>query len=340
MNTPRITFACELETDSLQALFAPPEVADILLALKARVSLGTLDLSHERAALVRRLNELGIPVVAWLLLSKEQGYWFNASNAAQAIARYDAFKKWTAEHGLQWAGIGIDIEPDFREFQHLLRGTGWRYAPKLLERICNHGQLRRAQRMYTTLISQMRSDEYPVESYQFPFVVEERRARSTLLQRLFGVVDIPADREALMLYTSFQRDLGPGILCSYAPDAQMLVVGSVGGETEIEGAYQPLTWDELARDLRYARRWSADIGIYSLEGCVRQGFLPRLKTFNWEAPVTFPLRESQQVDRLRLVLRGILWASAHPILVFGGLIASVWILRRLLKLSGGKRGLP
>jgi len=115
----RLTFACELETDELQELFADAAVVDTLVELGAGVSLGLLDLSAERAALVRRLNDTGVPVTAWLLLPKEQGYWFNADNATQATARYVEFKAWTAKHGLRWAGIGVDIEPDFAEMQQL-----------------------------------------------------------------------------------------------------------------------------------------------------------------------------------------------------------------------------
>ncbi len=78
---------------------------------------------------VRQLNEAGIPVTAWLLLPKEQGYWFNLDNIPQAIARYADFKAWTEENALQWAGVGIDIEPDFNELQQLAQGDSGGLAP-------------------------------------------------------------------------------------------------------------------------------------------------------------------------------------------------------------------
>ena len=58
-----------------------------------------VDLSPERAEVVRRLNAAGVPVIAWQLLPEEQGYWYNMSNAPSAAARYSAFRAWTAEHG-------------------------------------------------------------------------------------------------------------------------------------------------------------------------------------------------------------------------------------------------
>ncbi len=89
-------------------------------------------------------------------------------------------------------------------------------------------------------------------SYQVPFIVDERKAGSVLLQQLFGLVDLRVDREVLMLYTSFTA-LGPGILWSYGSDAQGIGVGSTGGGVD---SFEPLGWDALGRDLRLARRWT------------------------------------------------------------------------------------
>src|SRR5512133_1979337 len=121
MNTlpPDLTFACELEAKSLQTLFANPQVIDFLQASHSAVSLGILDLSDLRAEVVKQLNEAGIPVIAWLLLPKDQGYWFNLDNHPQAAARYEQFRAWSQAHTLQWARIGLDIEPDIQSVQML-----------------------------------------------------------------------------------------------------------------------------------------------------------------------------------------------------------------------------
>jgi len=329
MERPQLTFFCELDADALQALFADSDVTDGLTALGAGVSLGILDLSPERAAVVRRLNEAGVPVIAWLLLPREHGYWCNLGNVPQAIARYLDFKVWTAQHGLRWAGVGLDIEPDIGEIQQLLTNR-WRLLPTLLRRAFDRERLRRAQAEYNALVVQMRADGYRVESYQFPFIVDERWAGSTLLQRVAGLVDISADREVLMLYSSFLRPRGPGILWSYAPDAQSVGLGSTGGGVQIEGIgdVPPLDWEEFCRDLRLARRWSDDIHVFSLEGYVHQGFLTRLKAFDWDQPVTPPLEMVGQVERFRRALRVVLWADAHPFVVLAGLMGGFWLLSR------------
>jgi hypothetical protein len=325
----RLTFGCELPTDELQDLFADPEVLDTLVSLEAGVSLGLLDLSAGRAAVVRQLNEAGVPVIAWQLLPREQGYWFNADNAPQATARYAEFKAWTAEHGLRWAGIGVDVEPDFAEMQQLLGEERWRLLPRLLGRAFNGERVRKAQANYAALLTQMRTDGFAVESYQFPFIVDERKAGSTLLQRMFGLVDLQADREVLMLYTSFTPGIGPAILWSYAPDAQGIAVGITGGGVEPEGMAAILRWEEFTRDLLLAGRWQDDLFVYSLEGCVRQGFLAKLKGFKWDQAVKPPSSTARKVTGLRRMVQALLWTSAHPALALTGLIGMAWLLSRL-----------
>lgn len=312
MEAPRLTFFCELAPGPLRALFAAPAVTEDLVALRAGVSLGLLDLGPERVEVVRRLNREGIPVTAWLLLPEDQGYWFHAGNVAQATARYDAFRAWSAEHGLEWAGVGLDLEPDLRELRQVLEG-GWRRLPGLLPRLGRGGQVREARVGYVALVERIRADGHRVDTYQFPFIVDERQARSTLLQRLSGVLDLPADREVLMLYTSFVRPHGAAVLWSYGPGAPSIAVGITGGGVEFPGARvpPPLEWAELSRDLRLAVRWTHDLHVFSLEGCVRQGFLSRLRTFDWDAPVDPPAIPARRVDALRRVVRGVLRASTH-----------------------------
>jgi len=205
--------------------------------------------------------------------------------------------------------------------------------PVLLKRGLDTERLRRAQMQYQILVAQIRADGYRVDSYQMPLIVDERQAGSTLLQRLAGLVDIAVDREVLMLYSSLMP-YGAALLWSYAPDAQSVGVGVTGGGVEIEGVSSspPLDWDEFSRDLLLAHRWTDDIHIFSLEGCVQQGFLSRLPDFDWEAPIVPPVESAAQVQHLRQALRAALWASAHPWLVTMGLLSILWMLR------GGKRG--
>lgn len=85
-----------------------------------------------------------------------------------------------------------------------------------------------------------------------------------------------------MLYSSFIRTLGPGLLWTYGPEADAIAVGTTGGGPDIEGHPQMpvLSWEEFARDLRLARHFTDQVYVHSLEGCVWQGFIGRLGTFD------------------------------------------------------------
>jgi len=223
-------------------------------------------------------------------------------------------------------GVGLDIEPEARLYEQLMaRPLG--LAPRLARRLLDGERPGRARTAYTALVERIRGDGYTVENYQFPLMADERRVQSKLLQRLLGLVDVRTDREVWMLYTSFLGGLGPGVLWSYAPVAAALAVGTTGGGPDVPGhpRFTPLSWDELARDLRLARRWCDDLYIHSLEGCVWQGYLSRLCSLDWQpaeaAPATTRLAEV-----VRGGLRGLLWASGHPWHVLVLAVTLTWLL--------------
>jgi hypothetical protein len=328
---PRLTFACELDPARLTDLFSDASVIADLQALDARVALMLSDFSSERAGVVRKLNAAGIPVIGIPLMPYEDGYFFTVENASRARARYDEWKAWTARHELVWHGVGLDIEPEARVFEQLMERP-WGVVPLLVRRLGGLDRVLSAREAYAALIDRIRADGYPVENYQFPLIADERRVESTLLQRLLGLADVTTDREVWMLYTSVIPVIGAGLLWSYGPEAPAIAVGTTGGGPDIPGHPEipALDWDETARDLRLARHWSDDIYIHSLEGCVRQGFLPRLRTFDWQPVATAP-PGTGMASGLRRVLRGVLWTSAHPgrvAAVAAAAAASVWAWRR------------
>ena len=280
---PRLTFACKLDPARLSALFADGSVLASLQALGGRVALMLSDLSEERAAVVQRLNRAGIPVIAVPLLPVEGGYYFTPDNTEQAGRRYAEWKAWTARHALVWAGVGPDIEPDAQLYLQLMRNA-WGLAPRLLPRLLDRQRPGRARRAYTAMVERIRADGLAVENYQFPLIADERWAGATLLQRLFGLVDLRTDREVWMLYTSVLPVVGPGLLWIYAAEAEAVGVGGTGGGPDIPGHPQvpALDWDAFSRDLRLARQRCDDLLIHSLEGCVQQGFLGQLGAFDWD----------------------------------------------------------
>ncbi len=334
MAAPHLTFFCELEPGALATLMGRKLIAD-LAELNASLSLGILDFSPQRTQVVQRLNQAGIPVVAWLLLPKDQGYWFNLDNVDLAAARFQAFREWTGENQLIWDGVGLDIEPDIRELEELSARNWPRLAGKVGARVLRGGRLKAARQKYLELVADIRSAGWRVDSYQFPIISDERKSRSTLLQRLAGVVDLPVDREVWMLYSSFLGKNGPGLLTSYGPDAQSIGLGSTGGGVDVGlGDERRLGWDELSRDLRLAWYWNEDLHIFSLEGCAEQNFLPRLKAFVWDKPILMPDLPTERINAYRGVLQAVLWVSTHVVSILISLLLvwwAIWRLRQILR---------
>jgi hypothetical protein len=318
---PDLVFFCELESKALRELFSNPNLIETLKSMHASISLGLLDLSSKRAEVVQKLNRAGIPVTAWLLLPRDEGYWFNLDNAPQAANRYGKFMDWTLDNDLHWEAIGLDIEPDINLMDQIAtdpkRGIA-RLASKLFE----SRRHRHAEMAYTALISQMHTDGFFIESYQIPLIADERKARSTVIQRTLGILDLPVDREVFMLYSSLLPAYGAGLVNSYAGEPDAIALGSTGGGVLIEGIgeLQAIGWDDLKRDLLLAAQYSKYLYVFSLEGCLRQGMLSNIRTMDWEECVPLPVEQTRTIDLIRRSGQGLAWTISHPLLVILGFL--------------------
>ncbi len=330
MSPAELTFACELDPARLGSLFADGSVCADLVALRARVTLMISDLSAERALVVQQLNTAGVPVVAVPLVSLDDGYYFTPDNVPRAIAAYERWQAWTIEHELRWSGVGLDIEPDAAIYLQLMRRP-LGVVPMLAPRLFDRRRPEQAKRSYDALVERIHRDGWPVENYQFPPIVDERRAGSTLLQRLLGLVDVSTDREVWMLYTSFARSIGPGLLWCYGREATAIAVGTTGGGPDIPGHPQmpALSWTEFARDLRLAAAHTSIVYVHSLEGCVWQGFLTQLRSFDWTAATTAPAG-ARRARAARAVLTTFLRLDRHAVQITAAITTAAlarWIAR-------------
>ncbi len=312
----------------MQVLFQNPEVLPALRDLHAQVAVAIADFSPQRAQIVRLLNQQQIPAIAWIMLPADEGIYLNADNAPRAVARVAAFEKWTAANQLRWAAVGLDIEPNFGQLA-ALRGSPGRLFTTLLRQSFDGGRIGRAQQAYSALIRQIQSQGYPVETYIMPYVPAERSVGSTLLDRQLGTVDVRSNDEYLMLYTSFARRMGAAMIWSLGPHAQSIAIGSTDGPLPAGSGSGPLDWDEFSRDLLVASHFSRSIGVYNLEGCVRQGFLPRLLAMNWSGSVLIPAASVARAQRFGTIFRIILWIGSHIVYFFAAaLLLLVWLVSR------------
>lgn len=282
MTPPRFTFFVELTQEPLVELFERPEVVEFLSRGGCAVAMGLLDLSADRSAIVRRLEAAGIPVTAWLLLDDAEGYWLNADNAEHARRRYLQAMEWAASEGLRLHRVGLDIEFP-RDDGDLLMRSPLRGLLTLLRRRRETARVHAAERAYAELVAEIRAGGRAVETYHFPHLLDERAARSTLLRRTLGLVDVRADAEVLMLYSSY---LGRAVARAYFADAQCIALGVTGGGVNAgfdREHRRLLSWERLEDDIRAAAQFTEDVYIFSLEGCVEQHMLERLAAMQWPA---------------------------------------------------------
>ena len=321
---PLISFFNELQTSELVRLFADSSVIRDLTTLKAEIRMGLLDLTPERARIVQRLNQEGIPVAAWLLLPEDQGYWFHLGNGEQAIARYHEFKKWTADNNLKFKVVGLDMELDMQDVK-LLKTDPWQVIRKLPGRLYDREPLDRAAVLYDSLLNLIRADGYPTESYYASFVKDEVALGHTAIQQLTGFMDIRTDREIPMLYSSFIGN-ADGLLTVYGRDAgvRTLGLGSTGGG--VDSTLPTLSYEQLVHDIRLSTGFADELHIFSLEGCVSRGFLSRLTQEPLDVITETDPVQVEAVKDLQDVFRTASNLLSYPTLLFIGLLLILALL--------------
>ncbi len=341
MPQPDIILFCELGPMALAELFSHSEVLDELQAGNYGVSLAILDFSPQRAAAVRLLNQRGIQVIAWLLLPPEEGYWFNLRNYPQAVARYDAFRHWVEQEQLQFTAIGMDIEPLITD-RYAVQSGNTLHMFSMAAQAQRNALYPAASAAYLELAAIIRHDGYEVHTYQYPVIVDDRRAGTTLSQRTLDIVDIPADHEVLLLYSSHIKlllgsDLDGAFVRSYAQHADGIAIGSTGGGVldPIKGTPAPhIDLAALKRDLIIAAQYTDTVHVFSLEGCVDRGWLSDLRAIDWDQPLHIPRHRLVQMGSLRALIGFVLWTSRYGWATIGWLgwaAAAALLLQRRVR---------
>jgi hypothetical protein len=328
---PHLGFACcDKGIRAMQDLFADPSVVADLGGLHAQVAIQIADFSPERAAIVQKLNQAGIGVVAWLVLAPQDGFYLNADNAGAAAARVSAFEQWTQQNHLHWDAVGLDIEPDFSQL-NALKDHRRRLFAMLLRRSWDIRRMNEAVQAYSMLVRDLQMQGFRVQTYQMPYLPVERSVGTTLIDRMLGTVDIQGNGEYLMMYSSFNRRVGAAMIWTLGRGAQGISVGVTDGPGTPGTGMGPLNWDEFSRDLIVASHFTPQIGVYDLEGCVRQGFLPRLRTMNWNESVVVPSQSIASANRLGLLIRSVLWLASYSLWFVAGdlvLVVALMVWRR------------
>lgn len=321
---PRIAFFSELPGNEFSRLFSDTMLIRQLSEMNAGVRIGLIDLTPERAATIMQLNRAGIPVTAWLLLDSDEGYWFSAFNAEKASARYDDFMKWTKEYGLEWKGVGIDLELDMNDIK-----LGLEHPLKLVfrmyGRLFDRKTIPAARESYSRLIARIKRDGFSVESYIIPFILEERFKKAEGLQRLTGIVDIETDTEIPMLYTSAMKN--GALIPLYHIKGMPIALGSTGGGVKI-GDFElaSLTWEELERDIKVASGLTDEIVIFCLESSAAKGFLPKIAAIDFDAPVPDVSEGTKKVERMKSITKAFVTVLDHPYILTAAILAIISLI--------------
>jgi hypothetical protein len=304
---PHLTFFVELESDALERLFETPGVIDFLVRGSHSVSIGMLDLLPARARVIRALESRGVKVTAWLLLEPEVGYWLTADNAELALARYREVSQWAEREGLTLHRVGLDIEAPKEHVDRLLENPLGSVLERLRFRRKKETVLR-AEQIYGELVREIREHGRSAESYQFPLIIDERKAKSALLRRSLGIVNVNVDAEVFMLYQSY---FGKAGIRAYFPEVSHIALGVTGGgvnadKPEVE---PKLRWPELESDLLAAARYANELYVFSLEGCVQNDMLPQLEALDFDRTPRSPSQKS--LDKAQGLRRVIQWVCEN-----------------------------
>lgn len=79
-----------------------------------------------------------------------------------------------------------------------------------------------------------------------------------------------------------------------------------------------MTWDDLAFDLRHVAGTAQEIHIFSLEGAVEKGFLPKLIDFDFSVPIKKYPEQLKEVDSLKSAVAMISKLMSYPTLLIIG----------------------
>lgn len=325
---PQLFFFCELNGDTLARLLELPRMLHMLAERRYGVALALPRLDDTYADAVRRLNRHQIAVIAWLALPDSDGMTFNLQNYPRAVACYQTFHLWAQANQLQFAAVGLEMEPPIGD---ALLG-GWHGVRELARRVWlarDNALFPAARASYSDLIAAMRRDGYEVHAYQAPLIADDRRVGTTLLQRALDIIDLPADVEVLMcLSDDAPKWFGSALIANYGSAADAIAVGISGD------AGATIEWHDLRRDLLLAATNTDMIYVATLEGCVAAGHLERIAALDWHMPARVPWLQSITLNGARLlVLTGLLIARYG----ITALAWSGWALALLIWLRGRRK---
>lgn len=295
-----------------------------------RVCMAIRDTSDMRASVVRQLNRRRIPVVAWIVPDEHATMRDYRMHDAESVhTRYTQLQQWSVSQGLRWEAIGIDVEPDVRDTVRFGDDPKVDYQT-LIQRFGNRWHIEDATNAYKSVMAQIHADGHISESYEVPFVRDDRVSRSTVARRLLGLPDLAAHQTVVRLCSSAARPYGPGLIATYAPEYTAVIIGNVDDGHQ---ANHPLSLAELMRDVAHVAACGVKhIYINEMAHIFTQGWHEHIAQPTWlRQPLPVADETHRQVARMRAGVRALLWAGARPAVLLPLLIPVLLLVRRMLR---------
>ncbi len=226
-------------------------------------------------AVLRKAEELGLEVRAWILLDHDIGYWPGETNAEPFAEAAIAFADWflAEELAIRWIVVDMETDIDTTLAMNKAAAEGSLVdALAILEAHYDPVRFAEATQVYQQMVADLEERGFFTMVVTYPQVLDDLVDGDTGLQDLFDipVSPVPWHEVSTMVYsTTFQQmsglTFGPGVVYDYArmtleyvPHTASIALGVTGDMTD------PAT---LAAEVAAARAAGIErIQIYSYRG--------------------------------------------------------------------------
>jgi len=239
-------------------------------------------LNDDALVIIRRANQLGVPVWAWMLVPPSHGYWAQQNTAAEQLAATKALAAWSKANHVLLQGLAYDPELPMTLSNAVYGTLGGNpvdsigLAPTFREYVDPGAQCEDI-RAYNRVYAWARSHFDRVIAAPQPFALDDIQNGDIAEQNAIDAWGLPRGAQALYFqaYRSIYAalygfDPGSAWVAYYMQQAQGHF-GATRGQVTIgipgDGPYQQP--GPLVQDIELAKALGADaIPIYSLEDAV------------------------------------------------------------------------
>jgi hypothetical protein len=288
-------------------------------------------LTAASAAAFHLLKDAGVPLAVQLVAVNPPSDVVHVRNYPQARERFIQLREWLTAAQLQPRAVVIHVESP-AEAPVAARGLNLRVLARHLWLAHENVLYADAADAMAALCAEIRSAGMEVHSLQVPLVIDDRWAGTTLLQRAFDLIPIPADLELVLCRSNLIAPTSDGritgeVAALYADDADGLVL-PVSGSTRLSA-------DQLPGGLQEQLTFAAASDVIYLAGLaevIHADLFAAIQRALLQPPANRRVRPIR-LRLLRAAVRATLLLSRYwrPLLAWSGwLVAALiwWVDRR------------